>query len=141
VPISGYSSDANPILAAGVRNFVAYMEFESGNPFANQIIWGSSVWDSTQPFGCNPNPNLTQSVVVVIENGGFVTQGSPKINGAVIADGNFDFGGGGQMNGTIIANNLRLIGGSDFSLNDCWIKNMPGPFLGVKAIHWAEVDR
>jgi hypothetical protein len=135
----GYTTDVSPIVASGTNNFVAYFEFPAGDPLSNNISWASSVWNS--PNGCNPDPDLNKSVVVIVKNGGVDFSGNNQVNGAFILDGNFDYTGTPQINGTVIAENFRVRGNATFSLDACWVQNMPGPFLGATPIQWSEIDR
>lgn len=135
----GYTTDVAPIVAAGVKNFVAYFEFPTGDRLSNNINWASSVWNA--PNGCNPDPDLNKSVVVIVKNGGVNFSGVNQVNGAFILDGNFDYTGTPQINGTVIAENFRVRGNATFSLDTCWVQNMPGPFLGATPIQWSEIDR
>ncbi|HEU4480268.1 MAG TPA: hypothetical protein VFS18_00155 [Actinomycetota bacterium] len=142
VPVAGFTSDWSPVLAAGYKHFVAYFEFQSGGVVSNNSIpLSTSVWDFGFTNGCNPDPALNQAGVIVVENGGAHIVGSPFINGALILDGNFEFAGEGRINGTVIANTIRMQGGSDISIDSCWVGNMPGPFLGATTVHWSEIDR
>jgi hypothetical protein len=135
----GYTTDVSPILSAGVNSFVAYFEFPSGDRLSNNINWASSVWNP--PTGCNPDPDLNKSVVVIVKNGGINFSGVNQVNGAFIVDGNFDYTGTPQINGTVIAENFRVRGNATFSLDSCWVQNMPGPFLGATPVQWSEIDR
>lgn len=135
----GYTTDVAPVVAAGVNNFVAYFEFPAGDRLSNNISWASSVWNS--PTGCNPDPDLNKSVVVIVKNGGVNFSGNNQVNGAFIVDGNFDYTGTPVINGTVIAENFRVRGNATFSLDSCWVQNMPGPFLGATPVQWSEIDR
>ncbi|HEX2294785.1 MAG TPA: hypothetical protein VHN37_05695 [Actinomycetota bacterium] len=135
----GYTTDVSPIVSAGVKNFVAYFEFPTGDRLSNNISWASTVWNA--PTGCNPDPDLNKSVVVIVKNGGVNFSGVNQVNGAFIVDGNFDYTGTPHINGTVIAENFRVRGNATFSLDTCWVQNMPGPFLGATPIQWSEIDR
>lgn len=135
----GYTTDVAPIVSAGVKNFVAYFEFPTGDRLSNNISWASSVWNP--PTGCNPDPDLNKSVVVIVKNGGMDFSGTNQVNGAFILDGNFDYTGRPHINGTVIAENIRVRGDATFSMDTCWVQNMPGPFLGATPVQWSEIDR
>ena len=135
----GYTADVAPIVASGTKSFVAYFEFPTGDPLSNNVNWASDVWNT--PTGCNADPELNKSVVVVVKNGGVNFSGNNKINGAFILDGNFDYTGTPQINGTVIAENIRVRGNATFSMDTCWVQNMPGPFLGATPVQWSEIDR
>lgn len=131
------------IQTAGTFNFVTYFEFTGGTAALNNVHWppgaAGSVW------GCNDNPDLTRSVVAVVENGGIKVDGAGglRINGALLVDGDFESTGEFTFNGTIVAGGEQRhqSSSSNYSLDPCWVKNMPGPFLSVEQGHWSEVDR
>jgi hypothetical protein len=136
----GFTTDPGPLVASGTRNFVAYYEFEGGSPFANNISYNSSaVW--TDPTGCVADPAVNKSMVLVVRNGGVSLGGNTKLNGAIFADGNFDYTGTPMVNGPINATNVWVRGTADFTLDDCWVANMPWAFLTLTPIQWSEVDR
>ncbi|MDQ3916508.1 MAG: pilus assembly PilX N-terminal domain-containing protein [Actinomycetota bacterium] len=134
-----YTTDVAPIVASGTQSFVAYFEFPSGDPLSNNVSWASDVWNP--PSGCNPDPDLNKSVVVIVKNGGLNFAGNNQVNGAFILDGNFDYTGTPRINGTVIAENFRVRGNATFTLDTCWVQNMPGPFLGATPVQWSEIDR
>jgi hypothetical protein len=64
------------------------------------------------------------------------------INGALLLeDGEFKYSGDVNFNGTIIAKKINVSGTSTFSLDACWVQNMPTFLLDVTPLHWAEIDR
>ncbi len=134
-----FTTDVAPILASGTRNFVAYFEYPTGDPLNNNINWSSEVW--TAPNGCSADPSVNKSVTVIVKNGGVNVTGNTQVNGAFIMDGNFDYTGTPRINGTVIAENFRIRGNAMFTLDSCWVQNMPGPFLGATPMHWSEIDR
>ena len=136
------TTDVAPILASGTNNFVTYYEYQAGGNISNQnISWNSNVWVDGQPNGCSPDPDLNRSVVVVVENGGIRMSNNSKINGALLLDGDFDYTGTPYINGTIMARDLWVRGTGHFTLDPCWVQNMPGPFLSAETSNWSEIDR
>lgn len=127
------------VVASGRRNFIAYLDYRSGAPSNNNMSDRFTVW------GCNDNPDLSKSVVVIIRNGGinWTGAGGNKINGALIMDGDFTAVGGSTINGTVIVRGRLNINSSaqHFTLDECWVDNMPGPFFRTVPVQWAEVDR
>ena len=138
VSVPAIWQDANiaPLFAAGVNNFVAYFDFVSGDALSNSVKWHANVW------GCNAtDPDASKSAVVVVRRGGLEFQ-SAQVNGAFIMDGELKYSGNPTLNGAIISQSgFRINGNANFSLDACWVKNMPGPFLTATPITWAEVDR
>lgn len=125
-----------PLFDAGVKNFVAYFDFTSGDTLTNQVKWQAPVWP------CNAvTPDLSKSAVIVVRRGGLEVQ-SAQINGAVIIDGEFKYSGNPTINGTIISQSgFRITGNATFSMDPCWVQNMPGVFLATAPHRWAEIDR
>ena len=136
MPATWQDGDLAPLFAAGNNNFVAYFDFLTGSTLTNQIKWHANVW------GCNDtNPDLNKSVVIVTRRGGLEFQGA-QVNGAFIMDGELTYSGNPTLNGAIISQSgFRITGNANFSLDPCWVKNMPGPFLPTSPTTWAEVDR
>lgn len=132
---SGWSAGITSLMASGTNNFVTYFEFQGGDPLSQNVNWGPEVW------GCSDDLSQLRSAVVIVRNGGFNMSSGNRLNGAVIADGNFDYTGTPSINGTIIAHDFRIRGTANFSLDPCWVRNMPGPFLGTTPVSWREIDR
>ena len=125
------------------NSFVAYIEFRGGNVATNNISDPFSVWgcDDTD----NVAPDTNQSVVVIVRNGGVDYTGAAgeMVNGAFIIDGDWQVVGGYRFNGTIISGgNVHFHSSSqNFTMDTCWVENMPGPFLQPIPRHWSEIDR
>jgi hypothetical protein len=133
------ATDVTNLIASGRRNFIAYFEYRSqqaGNP--NSFVWnGGDVWP------CSDTAANHRSVVIIVKNGSFGDiNGNSRINGAIITDGDFGKGNGqAVINGTVMAQGLTIRGTINFTLDDCWIRNMPGPFFNVIRGQWTEIDR
>jgi hypothetical protein len=136
VPATWQDGDVAPLFAAGINNFVVYFDFLSGDTLTNQIKWHANVW------GCNDSdPDLNKSAVIVVRRGGLEFQ-SAQVNGAFIMDGELRYTGNPVLNGTIISNSgFSINGTATFTLDPCWVKNMPGPFLTSAPTSWSEIDR
>jgi hypothetical protein len=80
-------------------------------------------------------------MVLVVERGGVDYASGALVNGAFLLDGAFKFTGNATINGTVIASEFWFRGGATFSLDDCWVQQMPGPWLAIEPVHWSEVDR
>ena len=124
-----------PPLGTDPRSFIAYFEFAGGSALSNLVKWKAEVW------GCNNDPNINKSAVIVVRNGGLSLENGAMINGALLLDGEFKYAGTVTFNGTIIAKSFTVSGNSTFSIDPCWVQNMPGPFLEITPQHWAEIDR
>jgi len=128
-------------VAAGTPSFVVYLEFLAGSPDKTE----NDVREIFEVWGCNDDPDLNRSVVVIIRNGGinWTGAGGQKINGALIMDGNFRATGGFEFNGSLIVKGSLSINSSSqhFSVDDCWVKNFPGPFMRALPTQWSEIDR
>jgi hypothetical protein len=127
--------DVSSLFAAGTLNFVVYFEFTGGSALSNRVKWKADVW------GCSDDPAINRSAVIVVRNGGMDLENGANVNGALLLDGEFKYSGNVFFNGTIVAQKFDISGNSTFSLDACWVRNMPGPFLGVTPTHWSELDR
>ncbi|MDQ3985465.1 MAG: hypothetical protein M3280_03090, partial [Actinomycetota bacterium] len=125
----------NPLFAAGINNFVVYFDFLTGDPLTNVVKWHANVWS------CNAtDPELTRSAVIVVRRGGVEIQ-DVQLNGALILDGDLTYTGNSTLNGTIISRGgFRVMGNATFSMDPCWVQNMPGPFLTAIPSGWSEID-
>lgn len=137
LPWTGFLGLVNQVDITAVTepNFIAYFEFDRVQTVAaNDIKWQASV------EGCNPTPG--RSVVVIVRQGNLEIGGNQFINGAIIVpEGDVRVVGNSTINGTIIAKRFDNRGGAKYQLNDCWVNNMPGPFLSVVPQRWSEIDR
>lgn len=126
------------------KTFVAYFEYENGSS-TTQIEQNVIKWDAAVG-PCSSDPEQNRSVVAVVRNGSFRVESGVTVNGAFfVPEGTMTTTGGATINGTIIAKNFDNRGGANFSLDsggeDCWLQNMPGPFLSVNPAAWSEIDR
>jgi len=142
----GLATDHAPMIedvATRRNSFVTYIEYRGGNVANNNITAPFTVWgcDDTDPAP----PNTNQSVVVIVRNGGVSYTGAAgqMVNGAFIIDGDWQVVGGYRFNGTIISGgNVHIHSSSqEFTMDSCWVENMPGPFLQTVPGHWSEIDR
>lgn len=139
--VTGSISTTNYDAATVARNFVAYFDFPTNDgvdPYLRKVSWSGGSGD----FPCNTDPTLNRSVVIIVRNGSFDSSGGAAINGALlIPEGQFESTGSFTMEGTIIARRFNSKGTITFKLSDCWMRNIPGPFLDATAAGWSEVDR
>lgn len=126
-------------VTATTNSFVAYFEYRAGAATSNNLSEIFTVW------GCDPDPDINRSVLVIVRNGGinWTGAGGEDINGAIIIDGDFNATGNFTFNGTIIVKGQLNINSSaqEFGLDECWVRNMPGPFLRAVPTQWSEIDR
>jgi Tfp pilus assembly protein PilX len=129
-------TDADQVITAN-RKFVAYLEYENAANAANQrVTWHANVWP------CSEVPEQNTAVILIVRNGGLRLEQGAQINGAIlIPEGKISTQGSPIINGTIIADEFDNTGTSTFQINECWVNNIPGPFLDVKPGRWTEVDR
>nr|MBA2601492.1 pilus assembly PilX N-terminal domain-containing protein [Actinomycetota bacterium] len=115
------------------KSFVMYVEFQDPSKAmtTNEVKWGA-----------NLGPCGTESAVLIVRNGSWRMESNSVINGVLLLpEGNIDSQGSFNFIGTIIAKSVAMNGGGTFTLNQCWLDNMPGPFLDVTPTAWSEVDR
>lgn len=128
------------------NNFVAWFDFpktkpngQSSNPEdfpAHTVSWNADV------TGCSNDPDLSRSVVIWVNWGSLNIEANRSMTGGIFAlDGKVSTFGGAEVYGTIISKNVDMAGNSNFRLDECWVENMPAPFLKVTPISWTEVDR
>jgi hypothetical protein len=135
-PYTNYAA----MIAAGLYSYTAYYEFAEGDATSNWFNYPNS--DQTMWAGSTcTDPTTYRNITVRVKNGGFNLSGNTMINGAIIADGNFDYTGTPTINGTVMASNFRIRGTADFSLDECWVANMPLAFLSITPTQWSEADR
>lgn len=135
-----YTTNVSSLAVAG-SSFVAYFEFQGGSPSSNIVNFNTDVWTPGTPNGCSDDPALNRSMVMVIKNGSFDTSGNVQINGAIIADGDFDYHGTPRINGSIQASTFVVRGTANFSLDACWVRNIPGLYMVITPTQWSEIDR
>jgi hypothetical protein len=117
-------------------NWIAYMEYTSGDPFNNVVRWNASV------APCNDDPDQHRSVVLIVRNGSMEMQSETSVTGfLLIPEGYFDSAGAYVAEATVIAKEFRLRGQADLRLSECWVRNFPAPFVDVIPRTWSEVDR
>jgi hypothetical protein len=121
------------------NQFVVYVDFPAGAPkeFPHSFAhWNASLGE------CIDDPDTNVTGVVIVRNGSFRFTSGADLNGAIFAhDGKIDSQGTYSFNGTAIADEIEIISGADDTLDECWIKNMPMPFLDITPVSWSEVDR
>lgn len=120
------------------RTFVAYFEYENA---ANRLT-SNLVHFKAGVSPCSENPALNKFMVLVVRNGSFQTEGSALVNGFfMVPEGVYSHQGTATINGTIIAERFQNLGNGSFQLDECWLNNMPGPFLDISPSGWQEIDR
>lgn len=122
------------------NNFVVFIDFPANgtDPFTRAVQWTGG----TQIGPCNPDPANHRSAVWVVRNGSFDSSGGARITGAMlIPEGQFESSGNFTMEGTIIARRFVSKGTMTMRMSECWLQNLPGPFLDVTPAGWSEVDR
>lgn len=131
------SSAISAVVASGISQPVLYWDN------------GSNVSLSVNDFPANTfnrAPDTTcssRAVVVVVEHANLTFQGgnSGWFNGSFfVPDGSWTGNGGYNIVGTMWANNVSLGGNEQWQLDQCYVQNMPGPILDVRAISFREDD-
>lgn len=85
----------------------------------------------------------TRSLILVVLGGDIRLNGQASMVGAIFApDGNIFGSGGLDLLGTMFAKTLRKLSGqSNYSLEQCFFDNFPGPLVEITPIQFREVDR
>jgi Tfp pilus assembly protein PilX len=82
------------------------------------------------------------SIIIVVRNGDVSLGSGVAMTGAIFApEGNITISGGVNLVGTVFANTAKVTGTASLSLNDCYIKNLPGGIMSVTPTRFHEVDR
>jgi hypothetical protein len=80
---------------------------------------------------------------VVVEHGDLTFQGGNNtwFDGSFfVPDGTWTGNGGYNVLGTMWANDVALGGNEQWQLDSCYVQNMPGPILNIKALSFREDD-
>lgn len=121
------------------RVFVTYIEFENPNLAfldTQKFMWKGNVWP------CNDDPDQNFGIILIVRNGSLGLETGNFNNGAAfVPEGKVVARGGMTWNGTIITKEFDNSGTSNLQMNECWVNNMPGPFLDITPGQWFEVDR
>ena len=125
-------------VAAGVNQPVVYYDNMSQVDLSSTNIPAA--------FGRDPATGVCSplSVVIVVRNGNLTYQGGNSIWRSLalfVPEGNFNGNGGYNILGTLFTRELSVTGGQKFELDDCFIKNLPGPVMTLKIISFREDDR
>lgn len=124
---------AAPSMCATTPCFiVSYIEFVGGNPLTNTVNWNAAT----------PNTCTQGMVVLIIKNGSISFGGGARYSGAIFAeDGRVRTVGGPYIEGSVTAKGYELRGNPTYAMTNCWLQNLPGPFIKVTALRWSESDR
>lgn len=121
------------------QNFTAYFDYTPTAfppPQSHTVNWSTTIGP------CNNTSTLNRSAIVVVRNGSFSMSGGNSLAGAVIAqEGRATFAGGSAINGSVLAREITMSGNSNFTIDDCALKNLLNPFIDVTPIRWTELDR
>lgn len=89
----------------------------------------------------------SRNVIVVVINGNVRLNSNQTLVGSIFAMGPSPYGevtkanGTSDLIGTIYARSIDLTGTANIKLDDCFLQNLPGQLLNVKATNFLEVDR
>lgn len=120
------------------KGFVAFVEYEGGDAYSNA---NTITWNASTPR-CSTNPSDPYSIILIVKNGSLRMGSGSSLTGAVfVEDGQVDSVGNYTIEGTVITDTFHIRGTANFLLTDCWLRNIPGPFLTITTLRWSEVDR
>ena len=134
------TGDIDNAEVTGLGNFyVVYVEYREGtDPQRNMLGWNVAAPVGAAP--CTSTAAAPSMVLVVVRNGGFETKSS--FIGAVFAeDGRYETGANASFEGTVAAQFIRTRGSPTICNSQRWMDSMPGVFIQVAPLQWAEVDR
>ncbi len=105
------------------------------------------VYGRASPLSATSPSCTTRNVIVVVVNGNVRLNSNQTLVGSIFAMGPSPYGevtkanGTSELIGTIYARSLDLTGTANIKLDDCFLQNLPGQLLNVKATNFLEVDR
>ncbi|MBC7679350.1 MAG: hypothetical protein H7233_10220, partial [Pseudorhodobacter sp.] len=107
----------------------------------------STTYGRPTPLAATAASCTGRNVIVVIINGNVKLNSNQTLVASVFAMGPAPYGevrkanGTSRLIGTMYARSLDLTGTADINLDDCFLKNLPGQLMNVKATTFREVDR
>jgi hypothetical protein len=132
-------------------NPVLFYEFGSGVASNSRLVDLKDLSDITYaratPMPASAADCHRRNVVVVVINGDVKLNSNQTLVGSVFAMGPSPYGnvskanGSSRLIGTMYARSLDLTGTADINLDDCFLQNLPGQLLDVRATNFREVDR
>lgn len=109
--------------------------------------FSSSTYGRPVPLVATSASCTSRNVLVVVVNGNVKLNSNQTLVGSVFAMGPAPNGevskanGNSKLIGTVYARSIDLTGTADIHLDDCFLENLPGNLLSVKAEMFREVDR
>jgi Tfp pilus assembly protein PilX len=137
-PVGSLLTRLQAAVAAGVAQPVIYYDNVSSVSLSRTDI-------PAPTFARAPGETCTPySVVIVVRNGNMVYQGGTsewRDLAIFVPEGNFNGNGGYNILGTLFTQELNITGGQRFELDECFIRNLPGPVLDLEVVAFREDDR
>jgi hypothetical protein len=136
VSVGSLSASITTLLASGVNQPVIY--WDNGDVNLSYSDFPAGAFDRAPNGTC-----AARSVVVVVEHGDLTFQGGNNtwFDGSFfVPDGTWTGNGGYNVLGTMWANDVALGGNEQWQLDSCYVQNMPGPILNIKALSFREDD-
>lgn len=139
------------VASAAHPNPVLFYEFAASVPTNQRLVDLNDLSDVTYaratPLAAGAAGCHTRNVIVVVLNGDVRLNSNQTLVGSIFALGPNPYGnvtkanGTANLIGTIYARSLDLTGTANMNLDGCFLANLPGQLLNVKATSFAEVDR
>lgn len=137
--------------AMAYPNPVVFYEFASSVSSGNRTVdlndFSDVVYGRATPLAATDVSCHSRNVIVVVLNGDVRLNSNQTLVASVFAMGPNPYGnvqkanGTSQLIGTIYARSIDLTGTADIDLDGCFLSNLPGQLLNVKASSFREVDR
>ena len=132
-------------------NPVLFYEFASSVGSNNRLVDLNDLNDvayGRPPQVGSSSPSChSRNVIIVVINGDLRLNSNSQLVASVFAMGPSPYGevrkanGTSQLIGTVYAKSIDLTGTADIDLDPCFLANLPGQLLNVKATTFREVDR
>lgn len=132
-------------------NPVVFYEFASSHPTNDRVVdlndLDSAAYGRPAQVSASSPSCTSRNVIVVVLNGDVRLNSNQTLVASVFVMGPSPYGevrkanGTSQLIGTLYAKSIDLTGTANVDLDECFLANLPGQLLNVKATNFREVDR
>jgi len=139
----------SPTASLGFPNPVLFYDLKGG-AIGGQVDlndFSATTYGRPVPLVATSASCTGRNVLVVVVNGNVKLNSNQTLVGSVFAMGPAPYGevtkanGNSKLIGTLYARSIDLTGTADIHLDNCFLENLPGNLLQVKAETFREVDR
>jgi hypothetical protein len=137
---AGGQFETSPELTGLPNHAIVYLDNEKVSTPITVEWWAG--WP--EPDAClDPDPtNANKDILLIVRQGNLNFNQDLNLRGAVLVpEGTVSDTAHNFLIGTFIAKKFQFNGNGTYKIDSCWLANIPGAFLDVTPIQWAEVDR